>query len=248
MPLSKVSAELLICSRWHFNSSLQLIFNSSQNIVSANISNKAAPAPPRYWPSFSSRTGVWGFGVNICFFQQRQKSCPSGSAAVCKRGGANGCCGTHAGICEAEGLISPKVLRGVQPLPAINGPACVAHRSLPHSSFSSLLCHQMHHGHWCNVFSCDCGHAALQISTSTRLQSCCRHSEARVSSDFGECVLNQNGLRSMLCDVFALHSLESTKQYCTTASLAAAGDSVERFLFIIVCLRVMSGNMRTGEI
>lgn len=183
MPLSKVSAELLICSRWHFNSSLQLIFNSSQNIVSANISNKAAPSPPRYWPSFSSRTGVWGFGVNICFFQQRQKSCPSGSAAVCKRGGANGCCGTHAGICEAEGLISPKVLRGVQPLPAINGPACVAHRSLPHSSFSSLLCHQMHHGHWCNVFSCDCGHAALQISTSTRLQSCCRHSEARVSSD-----------------------------------------------------------------
>lgn len=248
MPLSKVSAELLICSRWHFNSSLQLIFNSSQNIVSANISNKAASSPPRYWPSFSSRTGVWGFGVNICFFLQRQKSCPSGSAAVCKRGGANGCCGTHAGTCEAEGLISPKVLRGVRLLPAIDGPACVAHRSLPHSRFSLLLCHQMHR---CRVFSCGCGRAALQISTSTRLRSCCRHSGARVSSDFGECVLNRNGLRSTLCDVFALHSLvplQSTKQYCPTASFTAAGDSLECFLFIIVCLRVMSGNMRTGEI
>lgn len=142
MPLSKVSAELLICSRWHFNSSLQLIFNSSQNTVSANISNKAAPSPWRCWPFFSDRASAWGFGVNICFFLQRQKSCPSGSAAVCKRGAANGCCGTHSGIREAEGLISPKVLRGVQPLPAINGPAREALRSLSLASlcFCVITC------------------------------------------------------------------------------------------------------------
>lgn len=131
MPLSKVPAELLICSRWHFNSSPQLIFNSSQNTVSANISNRAASTPARYWPSFSVRTSVWGFGlVNICFFLQRQKSCPSGSAAVCKWCVANSCCSTRSGICEAKGLISPKALRGAQPLPAINGPACEAGRSL----------------------------------------------------------------------------------------------------------------------
>lgn len=140
-------------------------------------------------------------------------------------------------------MISPEVLRGVQPLPAINGPACGA---LPHSSFCVIRCITA-----TDVMSSPAT-VAVPLSKHQHPLGCKAAADtAKFSSDFGECVLNRNGLRSMLCDVFALHSLvplQSTKQYRTTASLPAAGASVERFLFIIVCLRVMSGNMRTGEI
>lgn len=199
MPLSKVPAGLLICSRWHFNSSLQLIFNSSQNIVSANISNSAAPSPARRWP------------VRACegFHSLFASSWGDRSAAVCKWCGANGCCSTRSGICEAKALISPKALRGVWPLPAINGPACEAGRSLLLVSpcFCVITCIIATDGMASLVALWWCGSPNINNHSVRIKGAAVSHAVLGFSCKLWEA----EGFRSMLSHVFARCSLGSSQ-------------------------------------
>lgn len=99
---------------------------------------------------------VWVLWVNICFLQQRQKSCPSGSAAVCKWCGANNsglCCSTQSveyvrrrvwlaqRLC-GEFSCCQQSMAGLQSMP------------ISFIGFPLLLCHHMHHHHRYNVTSC----------------------------------------------------------------------------------------------
>lgn len=91
--------------------------------------------------------------VNIRVFQQRQKSCPSEGAAVCKRCGANNsglCCSTQsveyvkrrvwlAQRLSREFVCCQQSMSGLQSMP------------ISFIGFSLLLCYHMHHHHRYNI-------------------------------------------------------------------------------------------------
>ncbi len=111
---------------------------------------------------------VWALLYN-CFLQQRQKSCPSESAAVCKPRSANNislCCSTESveyvkrrvwlaqRLC-GEFIRCQQSMSGLQSMP------------ISFIGFSLLLCHHMHHHHQYNITFC--GSVANSVRGSTTL-------------------------------------------------------------------------------
>ncbi len=121
------------------------------------------------WLSFLFCMKVWVLWVNICFFLQRQKSCPSESASVCKRCGANNsglCCSTQsveyvkrrvwlAQRLSGEFICCQRSMSGLQSMP------------ISFIGFSLLLCYHMHHHHQYNITFC--GSMAMSVGGSTTL-------------------------------------------------------------------------------